>query len=78
MEKIGGFYLAPGYSTEYMHVFMATDLYPSSLPRDESEFLSVEIIDARRALSLAESGQLDDSKSLIAMFWARPLLARFL
>ena len=76
MEKIGGFYLAPGYSTEYMHVFLATDLYPSALPGDESEFLSVEKIDARRALSLAETGQLDDSKSLIALFWARHRLAQ--
>jgi ADP-ribose diphosphatase len=77
LEKIGGFYLAPGYSTEYMHVFLATDLFPSSLPGDESEFLRVEKIAAGRALSLAETGQLDDSKSLIALFWARPLLARF-
>ena len=77
MEKIGGFYLAPGYSTEYMHVFLATDLYPSALPGDESEFLSVEKIEARHALSLAETGQLDDSKSLIALFWARHWLAQF-
>ncbi|OGO37587.1 MAG: hypothetical protein A2W35_05495 [Chloroflexi bacterium RBG_16_57_11] len=77
IQEIGGFYLAPGYSTEYMHVYLATDLYPSALPGDESEYLSVEKIDARRALSLAETGQLNDSKSLIALFWARPLLARF-
>ncbi len=76
MEKIGGFYLAPGYSTEYMHVFLATGLYPAPLPGDESEFLRVEKIAARQALHLAESKALDDSKSLIALFWARPLLAR--
>ena len=76
LEKIGGFYLAPGYSTEYMHVFLATGLYPAPLPGDESEFLSVEKIAARQALHLADSGLLDDSKSLIALFWARSLLAR--
>ena len=76
MEKIGGFYLAPGYSTEYMHVFLATDLYPAPLPGDESELLSVEKVEARQAVHLAESGGLDDSKSLITLFWARPLLAR--
>lgn len=75
MEKVGGFYLAPGYSTEYMHVFLATDLYPAPLPGDESELLSVEKISARHALHLADSGSLDDSKSLIALFWARSLLA---
>jgi ADP-ribose pyrophosphatase len=76
LEKIGGFYLAPGYSTEYMHVFLATGLYPAPLPGDETELLSVEKIPARQALHLAEAGLLDDSKSLITLFWARPLLAR--
>jgi hypothetical protein len=76
MERIGGFYLAPGYSTEYMHVYLATDLYPAPLPGDESEALSVEKIEARQAIYLAESKQLNDSKSLVALFWARPLLAR--
>lgn len=76
LQKIGNFYLAPGYSTEYMHVFLATGLYPAPLPGDESELLSVEKIAARQALHLADTGQLDDSKSLIALFWGRPWLAR--
>jgi hypothetical protein len=75
MEKIGSFYLAPGYSTEYMHVFLATGLYPAPLPGDDSEFLSVEKISARQALHLADSKLLEDSKSLIALFWARPWLS---
>ena len=78
LQKIGGFFLAPGYSTEYMHVYLATELYPSSLPGDESELIRIEKMTARHALSLAETGQLDNSKSLIALFWAGPHLARFL
>lgn len=76
MHKIGSFFLAPGYSTEYMHVFLATGLYPSMLPGDEDELISIEKISARQALHLADTGQLEDSKSLIALFWGRSWLAR--
>lgn len=76
MLRIGGFYLAPGYSTEFMHVFLARDLYPSPLPGDENEFLSVEKLPIHQALELAETGQLQDSKSLVALLWARPHLVK--
>src|SRR6187551_3332735 len=33
--QIGSFYLAPGYSTEYMGVFLATELKPNPLPADD-------------------------------------------
>ncbi len=39
LEQIGAFYLAPGYSTEFMYVFLATELTSSPLPADEDEFL---------------------------------------
>jgi ADP-ribose pyrophosphatase len=76
LERIGGFFLAPGYSTEYMHVYLATGLTPSPLPQDEDELLRIEKISARHAMRLAEEGVLQDSKSLIALFWARPYLER--
>jgi len=76
LEKLGGFHLAPGYSTEYMHLFLGSDLIPAPLPGDETEVIQVEKISARQAMHLAESGKLQDSKSLIAMFWARPHLQR--
>jgi ADP-ribose pyrophosphatase len=72
LKRIGGFYLAPGYSTEYMHVYLATDLHPDPLPGDEDEFISVVKFSVKESLSLAETGQLQDSKSLVALFWARP------
>jgi ADP-ribose pyrophosphatase len=75
LHHIGSFYLAPGYSSERMHVFLASDLYPDPLPGDDNEFLAIEKIPARQALSLAESRKLEDSKTLIALHWARPYLA---
>lgn len=76
LEKIGGFFLAPGYSTEWMHVFLGTDLTPAPLPGDETEILQVEKIPLREAIRRAEAGDLQDSKSLIALFWARSTLER--
>jgi ADP-ribose pyrophosphatase len=72
LDRMGGFYIAPGYSTEFMHVFLATDLNPNPLPGDEDEFIRVEKLSARQSMTLAETGQLQDSKSLVALFWARP------
>jgi len=74
LEEIGGFYLAPGYSTEYMHVFLATGLYPDPLQCDTDEIIRVEKLPVKEALALAETGQLQDSKSLVALFWAYPYL----
>lgn len=75
MLKVGEFYLAPGYSTERMAVFLATDLRPDPLPSDPDEFLKVERIPVRQALRMAEDGRVPDAKSLAALFLARPHLS---
>jgi ADP-ribose pyrophosphatase len=54
LELLGGFYLAPGYSTEYMYVYMATDLHNDPLEADADEFLSVERIPLAEALAMCE------------------------
>ena len=74
LQKIGAFYLAPGYSTELMHVFLATGLTPAPLAADADEFLSVETMPLADAFKLAESGKLSDAKSLAALLLARPHL----
>lgn len=78
LTQIGSFYLAPGYSTEYMGVFLAADLKPNPLPADDDEFLSVEKIPLREALQIAERGNIPDSKSLAALLLARPHLEKYL
>jgi ADP-ribose pyrophosphatase len=70
-EEIG---MAPGYATERMVAFLATDLTPSPLEPDVDELIQVEKIPVQRALQLAETGELHDAKSLAVLLLARPYL----
>jgi ADP-ribose pyrophosphatase len=74
LQKVGEFYLAPGYSTEFMVVYLATDLKHNPLQADDDEFLEVEKIPLAEAIARAERGEIPDAKSLAALFMARPYL----
>ena len=74
LQKIGEFYLAPGYSTEYMYIYLAGDLTPSVLPQDEDEFLSVERSPLELAVELAMTGVIKDAKTLAALYLAQPFV----
>jgi len=74
LQKLGDFYLAPGYSTEFMAVYLATDLKVNPLNPDDDEFLKVEKIPVEDAIQMAERGELPDAKSLAALVYAKPYL----
>ena len=76
LQEIGSFYLAPGYSTELMHVFLATGLTPDPLDPDADEYLSVEKMTVAAAMHLAESGGMQDAKSMAALMLAKPYLVK--
>lgn len=78
LTKLGDFYLAPGYSTEFMVVYLATELNPDPLEADADEFLSVEAVPVREAIKMAERGEMPDAKSLAALFLGRPALEKWL
>ena len=78
LTKLGEFYLAPGYSDEFMVVYLATGLSDSPLDADEDEFLSLETVPVAEAIRMAERGEIPDAKSLAALFLARPTLERYL
>lgn len=75
--KLGEFYLVPGYSTEFMAVFLATDLIENPLQADEDEFLQMEKIPWREAIKMAEQGRIQDAKSLAGLFLAKPHLENY-
>jgi ADP-ribose pyrophosphatase len=78
LQKVGKFYLAPGYSTEFMVVFLATDLKENPLQADDDEFLQVEKIPVKKAVEMAEQGEVPDAKSLAALLLARSHLEKYL
>ncbi len=78
LEQLAAFYLAPGYSTEFMYAFLATDLTPDPLPPDSDEFLQIQRIPVRQAMQMAEKGELPDAKSLAALLLARSSLMKYL
>lgn len=78
LQKVGEFYLAPGYSTEFMAVFLATGLKDNPLQADDDEFLQVEGIPLKKAFEMAERGEVPDAKSLAALLLAKPHLEKYL
>jgi nudix-type nucleoside diphosphatase (YffH/AdpP family) len=72
IEKVGEFFMVPGYSTEKMQVFLATQLFESSLPMDEDEYIERVVIPVKEAYRMAREGELLDGKTLAALFLAYP------
>ncbi len=74
LEKLGELWLAPGYSTEKLHFFLATGLYESPLEQDDDEFIEVERITYQDALEMAVRGEIIDGKSLAGLLLLRSIL----
>ncbi len=70
LTRIGGFYSSPGYSSEYLYIYLAADLYPAPLEQDDDEFIQVEAIPAAKALEMARSGEIRDAKTLATLLLA--------
>lgn len=73
-QKIGEFFLAPGYSTEFMHVYLATSLSPSPMPADADEFLHTEKYPITQVYQMAQTGEIRDAKTLAALLLATTTL----
>lgn len=75
MKFLGDFYLAPGYSSEHMFIYLATDLFPSSLEQDSDEFIAVQKISIPDVLNMVQKGEIKDAKTLAALMLALPQLS---
>ncbi len=79
-ERLADFWTAPGFATERMVLYLATDLAPAGDDRlgpDEDELLELVRLPWRDAVAAAERGEIGDAKSLVGIFWlARRLEGR--
>jgi len=67
LERLGGFYSAPGYCSEYLYLYLATDLVPSQLYAEDTESIKVVRVPISEVSSLLESGRICDAKSIAGL-----------
>jgi ADP-ribose pyrophosphatase len=68
LTKILECYIAPGYSTEKIHFYLAKELTISSAHPDEDERIKVEIIALPAVLEKIRKGEICDAKTICAIF----------
>ena len=67
LQRLGGFFVSPGYCTEYIQVYLATDLEPGNAGGGDEEEMQVLALPLVEVLRLVEAGELEDAKSLAAL-----------
>ena len=67
VERLGGFYSTPGYCTEYLYLYLATDLTPSQLYAEDTENIRLTRVPISQVPSLIASGSICDAKSIAGL-----------
>lgn len=70
LELLSSFWLAPGWCTEFMYAYLATDLSPAKLSGDDDEHISVVTVPLNRIPGMIQSGEIQDVKSIAALLLA--------
>jgi len=68
VRRLGGFYSSPGFCTEYLHLFLATDLEQGAPSPMEDEIIDVVRIHLSEVSNLVTSGEICDAKSIAGFF----------
>mgnify|MGYP001122712717 CR=1 FL=1 len=67
VEGLGGFYSTPGYCTEYLYLYLATDLIPSPLHAEDTENIKLIRVPVSQIPNLITSGSICDAKSIAGL-----------
>lgn len=69
------FYVSPGFLTESMQVYLATDLNKGAARPEEDERIAVRFFPLKQALRMAVSGKIIDAKTIAPLLWLEKKLA---
>ena len=70
IEKLVQFYVSPGFLTEKMHVFLATELTETSQRLEEDELLTVERHSFPALYEMIRNGEIEDAKTITGVIMA--------
>ena len=67
LKRLGGFYSAPGYCTEYLSLYLASELTPGRLFAEDTEGIEVVWTPLSKVPELIASGRIEDAKSIAGL-----------
>ncbi len=62
-------YMAVGYSTELIYIYLATNLIKTEQNLDEDEFVEIETYSLSKALTMIKNGEIVDSKTIASILY---------
>jgi ADP-ribose pyrophosphatase len=66
-EKFGEILIAPWYSDERIHLFMATELVPCEQNLDEDEILTTHLFPFDHVVEMIDTGEIQDAATMIGI-----------
>jgi ADP-ribose pyrophosphatase len=70
VEKLTEFYVSPGFLTEKMHVYMATNLTETAQDLEADEILTIERISFEEGFEKIRNCEIQDAKTIIGLVLA--------
>ncbi|HEX8070656.1 MAG TPA: NUDIX hydrolase [Pyrinomonadaceae bacterium] len=66
-ESLAEFFVSPGFLTEKMWLYLATDLTETAAAPEEDEHIELVRLPLKRALDMIAAGEIEDAKTIIGL-----------
>jgi ADP-ribose pyrophosphatase len=70
LEKLAEFYVSPGFLTEKMFVFLATDLTTTAQKLEADELIEIEKFTFEKAFEMIKNNEIEDAKTIVGLILA--------
>ena len=70
IEKLTEFYVSPGFLTEKMHVYLASELTEVGQKLEDDEILTIERHSFPALLEMIRNGEIEDAKTMVGIMLA--------
>ena len=75
MEKLCEFFVSPGFLSEKMWLYLATDLRQTEQRLEDDEAIEIVRLPIDQALQMISDGEIEDAKTIIGLLLAAPRIA---
>lgn len=70
LDHIGGWFVAPGYTTEYIHLYIASHLVEDPIESDDDEFIERFRVPFNEAIAMVHRGEIENSTGVAGLLRA--------